>query len=96
MQLGTPVVAVNSGGPTETVVDGVTGFLCEQTAEAFSRAMFQLVSPVTGGATVIATGGDSGSPGGDSGSSSKKVTKVLLHERMSIEAKNHVKVKFSY
>ncbi|RXG73372.1 Alpha-1,3/1,6-mannosyltransferase ALG2 [Armadillidium vulgare] len=27
MYLGTPVLAVNSGGPTETVLDGITGFL---------------------------------------------------------------------
>lgn len=34
-----PVIAVSSGGPLETVVDEVTGFLCEPTPEAFSRAM---------------------------------------------------------
>ena len=34
-----PVVAVNSGGPLETVVDGKTGFLCEPTAEAFAEKM---------------------------------------------------------
>lgn len=39
-----PVVAVNSGGPLESVADGVTGFLCEPTAEAFSAAMERLVT----------------------------------------------------
>ena len=34
-----PIVAVNSGGPLETVVDGKTGFLCKPTAEAFSEKM---------------------------------------------------------
>ena len=34
-----PIVAVNSGGPLETVVDGKTGFLCEHTAEAFAEKM---------------------------------------------------------
>ena len=34
-----PIVAVNSGGPLETVVDGKTGFLCEPTAEAFAKKM---------------------------------------------------------
>lgn len=34
-----PIVAVNSGGPLETVVDGKTGFLCEPTAEAFAAKM---------------------------------------------------------
>lgn len=38
-----PVIAVNSGGPLESVVDGETGFLCEPTAEAFSKAMERLV-----------------------------------------------------
>lgn len=39
MYMRLPVVAVNSGGPLETVVDGETGFLCEPTPEAFSCAM---------------------------------------------------------
>ncbi|KAM7278690.1 hypothetical protein ACFE04_005824 [Oxalis oulophora] len=34
-----PVIACNSGGPVETVKDGVTGFLCEPTPLAFSLAM---------------------------------------------------------
>ncbi|XP_051812947.1 alpha-1,3/1,6-mannosyltransferase ALG2 isoform X1 [Acanthochromis polyacanthus] len=38
-----PVIAVNSGGPLESVADGETGFLCEPTAEAFSGAMERLV-----------------------------------------------------
>ncbi|KAM4600566.1 alpha-1,3/1,6-mannosyltransferase ALG2 isoform 1-T2 [Polymixia lowei] len=38
-----PVIAVNSGGPLESVGDGETGFLCEPTAEAFSKAMERLV-----------------------------------------------------
>ena len=42
MYLRRPVVAVNSGGPLETVVDGETGFLCEPTAEAFADKMVYL------------------------------------------------------
>lgn len=38
-----PVIAANSGGPLESVAHGHTGFLCEPTAEAFSRAMRRLV-----------------------------------------------------
>ncbi|XP_049440274.1 alpha-1,3/1,6-mannosyltransferase ALG2 isoform X1 [Epinephelus fuscoguttatus] len=38
-----PVIAVNSGGPLESVADGETGFLCEPTADAFSKAMERLV-----------------------------------------------------
>ncbi|KAM6995732.1 alpha-1,3/1,6-mannosyltransferase ALG2 isoform 1-T3 [Tautogolabrus adspersus] len=37
-----PVIAVNSGGPLESVADGETGFLCEPTAEAFSQVMGRL------------------------------------------------------
>ena len=43
-----PVIAVNDGGPTETVVNGVTGFLCDQTAEEFSDAMQKFTLPGEG------------------------------------------------
>jgi alpha-1,3/alpha-1,6-mannosyltransferase len=39
----TPVIAVNSGGPTETVVHGQTGWLCDPTPQAFSQAMEEAV-----------------------------------------------------
>ncbi|GAX09672.1 alpha-1,3/alpha-1,6-mannosyltransferase [Fistulifera solaris] len=35
----TIVIAVNAGGPKETIVDGVCGYLCEPTEEAFGRAL---------------------------------------------------------
>jgi len=38
-----PVVAVNSGGPRETVVSGETGFLCSQDPEMFAAAMGRFV-----------------------------------------------------
>jgi len=38
-----PVIAVNSGGPCETVVDGVTGFLRPATAADFAAAMKQFI-----------------------------------------------------
>lgn len=44
MYFSKPVIAVNSGGPTETVVNYVTGFLCEPTSEAFAMAMLTLVT----------------------------------------------------
>lgn len=44
MAQGIPVIAVSSGGPLETVDDGVTGYLCEQTPEAFSGAMEKFVT----------------------------------------------------
>ena len=43
MAAGRPVVAVNSGGPAETVVDGVTGLLCAATPEAFACALSRLI-----------------------------------------------------
>jgi alpha-1,3/alpha-1,6-mannosyltransferase len=39
MYCSLPVVAVNDGGPTETVVDGLTGFLCQPTAESFAQVI---------------------------------------------------------
>lgn len=44
MALRCPVIAVNSGGPLETVVDEVTGFLCEPNEDAFSMSMLKLVT----------------------------------------------------
>jgi len=43
MYVSTPVIAVNSGGPKETVVDNETGFLCDSSAAAFSEAMQKFV-----------------------------------------------------
>jgi alpha-1,3/alpha-1,6-mannosyltransferase len=43
MSLGKPVIASNGGGPTETVSDGVTGFLCEDTPASFGAAMKTLI-----------------------------------------------------
>jgi len=43
MAVGTPVIACEDGGPKESVVDGVTGYLCEPGAPAaFARAMEQV------------------------------------------------------
>lgn len=38
-----PVIACNSGGPVETVKNGVTGFLCESNPREFSLAMSKLI-----------------------------------------------------
>ena len=43
MYAGLPVVAVNTGGPLETVADGETGFLCNGNAEDFARAVSKLI-----------------------------------------------------
>jgi glycosyltransferase involved in cell wall biosynthesis len=43
MAFGKPVVAVNSGGPRETVIPGVNGFLEEAKVEAFAARMAQLM-----------------------------------------------------
>lgn len=47
MLAGTPVLAANTGGPLETVVDGVTGWLCppgdvEKWTEVMDRALHKL------------------------------------------------------
>jgi alpha-1,3/alpha-1,6-mannosyltransferase len=44
MAAGRPVIAVNSGGPLETVRHGETGFLCGPTPEAFADALAQLLT----------------------------------------------------
>ena len=38
-----PVIAVNSGGPVETVVHDQTGFLCKSDPDEFADAMLRLV-----------------------------------------------------
>lgn len=43
MYFSKPVIAVNSGGPTETVVHEGTGFLCEPNSESFANAMCCLI-----------------------------------------------------
>lgn len=43
MYYSKPVIAVNSGGPTETIVNDVTGFLCEPNSESFASAMKKLI-----------------------------------------------------
>ena len=44
MAAGRPVVATNSGGPMETIVDGVTGFLRAPKADEFAAALALLVA----------------------------------------------------
>lgn len=39
MYFSKPVIAVNNGGPTETIVNNTTGLLCEANSEAFAEAM---------------------------------------------------------
>jgi len=43
MYCRTPVIAVNSGGPTETVLHGITGWLCEGDPDQFSSVMRKVV-----------------------------------------------------
>lgn len=43
MYAGSPVVAVASGGPLESVKNGETGFLCQGNATSFSDAILRLV-----------------------------------------------------
>ncbi|XP_051017802.1 alpha-1,3/1,6-mannosyltransferase ALG2 isoform X2 [Acomys russatus] len=43
MYMQCPVIAVNSGGPLETIVHKITGFLCEPDPVPFSEAMEKLI-----------------------------------------------------
>lgn len=43
MYLSRPVIAVNTGGPTETIVHEQTGFLCESEAADFASAASRLI-----------------------------------------------------
>mmetsp|Transcript_18619 Transcript_18619/g.27604 ORF Transcript_18619/g.27604 Transcript_18619/m.27604 type:complete len:486 (-) Transcript_18619:470-1927(-) len=56
MYAGTPVIAVNSGGPKETVLDQQTGFLCDGNPEAFYSALSKLVKNPTLSTTMGAAG----------------------------------------
>lgn len=38
-----PVIALNSGGPMETVINGETGYLCNPSVEDFSSAMAKII-----------------------------------------------------
>jgi alpha-1,3/alpha-1,6-mannosyltransferase len=44
MAAGRPVVVADSGGPKETVVEGVTGFVRPPNAQAFADALAQLIT----------------------------------------------------
>lgn len=44
MYMNCPVIAVKSGGPLETVTDGVTGFLCKPEPNCFMEAMDKFVN----------------------------------------------------
>ena len=43
MALGTPVIAVASGGPLETINEGATGFLCAQSPLDFANNMMRFI-----------------------------------------------------
>ncbi|XP_007948523.1 alpha-1,3/1,6-mannosyltransferase ALG2 [Orycteropus afer afer] len=43
MYMQCPVIAVNSGGPLESILHGVTGFLCEPDPVCFSEAMEKFI-----------------------------------------------------
>lgn len=43
MYFSKPVIAVNNGGPRETIVNNTTGFLCEPKSDIFAEAMKTLI-----------------------------------------------------
>lgn len=44
MYMSKPVIALNSGGPTETIVNNLTGYLCDSVVESFAKAMANIFS----------------------------------------------------
>lgn len=42
MYMSKPIIAVNSGGPTETIVHNSTGLLCEKQPQRFAEAMLEI------------------------------------------------------
>lgn len=44
MLVAKPVIAVNSGGPRETVDHGITGYLCEPTSDSMAQFMYRICS----------------------------------------------------
>ncbi|CAL8134668.1 unnamed protein product [Orchesella dallaii] len=56
MYMGKPVIAVDSGGPRETVVNEVTGFLCPATEIHFAVAMARLIKDPKIAATLGSSG----------------------------------------
>jgi alpha-1,3/alpha-1,6-mannosyltransferase len=44
MAFGKPVIACDSGGPKESIVNGVTGFLCDATPASFAAAMAKIAA----------------------------------------------------
>lgn len=58
MTCGTPVIAVNSGGPLESILEGETGFLCESSDDAFAAAMAKVCGAKNSGR--VAEMGDKG------------------------------------
>nr|AEE62577.1 unknown [Dendroctonus ponderosae] len=43
MLVSKPVIAMNSGGPRETVDHGITGYLCEPTAQSMAEFMHRII-----------------------------------------------------
>jgi len=43
MSCGIPVIAANTGGPCETIINGETGFLCDPTSRSFGTAIQRLL-----------------------------------------------------
>jgi alpha-1,3/alpha-1,6-mannosyltransferase len=53
-----PVIAVDSGGPKETVVHGATGWLCEPTPAAFASAYSRVARLAAEGDALRKVGAD--------------------------------------
>lgn len=86
-----PVLAVNSGGPLETVIDGVTGYLCPPTVQDFSTALTKLVRNVQKNEM-----GSQGRVHVSSKFSMDKFSSELEHVVFKTEASKNVAALFTY
>ncbi|XP_063728640.1 alpha-1,3/1,6-mannosyltransferase ALG2-like [Symsagittifera roscoffensis] len=81
MYMRTPVVAVNSGGPLETILDGVTGYLSEPDPKSFAQSVEKVL---------LARCGDEA----EKGDANKDEEKMI--SKMGDEGKKRVQHNFSF
>jgi alpha-1,3/alpha-1,6-mannosyltransferase len=77
---GLPVIAVNNGGPKESVVDGSTGYLVESNPDAFAAAMEKIMSLSNDELVAFKKAG------------AERVKKLFSSDSFSLSLENHLKL----
>ncbi|KAL2256933.1 hypothetical protein VTK26DRAFT_910 [Humicola hyalothermophila] len=91
MRAGLPVLAADSGGPRETVVEGETGWLRDAgQPEAWKQVMERVLRMAAGGG---GGGGDGGSENGEGGEGGREGKEVL--REMGRKGQERVKALFA-